>query len=55
MTLTHRYRHLAAQHAYERDVAARGLPALFAPYLRPRVVFVPEQRRPVETTRKVNA
>lgn len=37
------YAQLTAQAAYERRIAAFGLPAILAPYARP--VSVPEQRK----------
>ena len=46
MTYTAKYRTLIAQRAYAREVARRGLPALFAPYTA-RPVVIPSQRRRV--------
>ena len=46
MTYTTRYRHLTAQRAYSRAVAAGGLSALLQPYTL-RVPVVPSQRRRV--------
>ncbi len=41
-----RYQHISEQHAYQRRIAAFGLPALLAPYSRKPIVRIPEQRQP---------
>ena len=50
MTPSTRYAALTAQRAYQRRIAAFGLPALLAPYRVTRPVVIPEQRRRVVRT-----